>query len=168
MKAVHFVTVALGMATAFAAGTLIAKPRAVPNPSAQEISKALEVANKLLPPVWVRKFQGEPWLKSLRQRGYEYCYRSGSIDADCAREQDDAVQSVFFAIDISKAQQEMTDQSQLSLREREVARNPQLRSDIIQHCSRLYADHGKKDARLLAVCLGNLSEFSPLVAIPVP
>jgi hypothetical protein len=62
----------------------------------------------------------------------------------------------------------MVDQNGLSLRERVVARNPQLRSDIIRYCTRLYADHGKQDVRLLAVCLGNLSEFSPLVTIPVP
>ena len=62
----------------------------------------------------------------------------------------------------------MTDQSSLSLREREVANNPQLRVDVLTYCSNLYADHGNQDARVLAVCLGNLSEFSPLIAIPVP
>jgi hypothetical protein len=168
MKAVLFVPVALGMVIAFAIGFLIAKPRLAPSPPSEEISRAQEAADKLLPQHRVRMFRDKPWLKSLRQRGYEYCYRNDSIDVACAREQDEAVQSAFFAILISKAQQEMTDQNQLSLREREVARNPQLRTKIVRYCSRLYADHGKQDARLLAVCLGNLSEFSPLVEIPVP
>jgi hypothetical protein len=168
MKAVHFATLAFGMAVAFVIGFLIGRPRPVPRPSAREIVQAQQFANKLLPPIWVRMFQEERWLKDLRQRGYEYCYRSGSIDAACASKQDEAVQSVFFALNISKAQQKMADQSRLSLREHEAARNPQLRTDIIRHCTGLYADHGKQDARLLAVCLGNLSEFSPLVPIPVP
>lgn len=60
----------------------------------------------------------------------------------------------------------MADHSRLSLREQEVARNPKLRESIVRHCFGLYAEHGRKDARLLAVCLGNLSEFSPLVSIP--
>jgi len=168
MRAIHFAMLVFGLAVAFVIGFLTAKPRPFANPSAQEVARAQQVANKLLPSIWVRMFQDEPWLRSLRQRGYEYCYRNGSINADCAHKQDTAVQSVFFAIDISKAQQKMRDQSTLSLREREVALNPQIRTDIIRYCSRLYADHGKRDARILAVCFGNLSEFSPLVAIPVP
>jgi hypothetical protein len=168
MKLVHIAVVALGMMIAFAAGYLVAKPRSAPDPSAQEIAQAQEAANRLLPPAWMRMFREKPWLQTLRQRGYQYCYRNGSINEDCARKQDEAVQAVFFAIDISNAQQGMTDQSRLSLREREVASHPQLRHDIIQHCFRLYSEHGMNDARLLAACLGNLSDFSPLVSIPVP
>jgi hypothetical protein len=168
MKLVHIAVLASGMAFAFAAGYLVTKPRSAPDPSAQEISQAQETANRLLPPVWIRMFRDKPWLTTLRQRGYQYCYRNGSIDGGCAHEQDEALQAVFFAIDISNAQQGMTDRSRLSLREREVASHPQLRHHIVQHCFRLYSEHGMNDARLLAACLGNLSDFSPLVPIPVP
>lgn len=168
MKAVHFAALAFGVAVAFLTGFLIGRPPLVPSPSAQEISEAQQAADRLLPPIWVSMFQNQAWLKTLRRRGYIYCYRDSSIDADCARKQDEAVQSVFFALDISKPQQKMADQSDLSLRERVVARDPQLRSDIIRNCSRLYREHGKQDVRVLAICLGNLSEYSPLVAIPAP
>jgi hypothetical protein len=168
MKAVHILTVTLTAAIGFVAGYLIAKPRPASNPSTLEISRAQKAEDKILPPIWARMFRDDPWLNGLRERGYRYCYRSGSVDPACARKQDEAVQAAFFAIDISKAQQKMTDQSRLSLREREVARDPQLRANVIRYCSSLYAAHGNKDARILATCLGNLSEFSPLVPIPVP
>lgn len=166
MKAVRIATIALGMVIAFAAGYLTARPRPLPQPSPEEISRAQEAANKLLPPLWADMFEDQPWFKSVRRNGYRYCYRNGSIDAACARNQDAAIQSAFFAIEISKEQQKMADHSRLSLREQEVARNPKLRESIVRHCFGLYAEHGRKDARLLAVCLGNLSEFSPLVSIP--
>lgn len=168
MKAVHILPLTIAAAMGFVAGYLIAKPRPVSNPSTLEISRAQKAEDKLLPPMWARLFRDDPWLRNLRERGYRYCYRNGSVDPVCARKQDEAVQAVFFAIDISKAQQKMTDQSRLSLREREVASDPQLRTRIIRYCTNLYAEHGHEDARILATCLGNLSEFSPLVPIPVP
>lgn len=167
MKAVHILTLALAAAIGFVTGYLIAKPRPASNPSTLEISRAQKAEDKLLPPMWVRLFRDDPWLKGLRERGYRHCYRNGSVDPACARKQDEAVQAVFFAIDISKAQQKMANQSRLSLREREVASDPQLRTHVIRYCANLYAEHGNEDARILATCLGNLSEFSPLVPIPV-
>jgi hypothetical protein len=168
MQTIQAIAVTVGMAAAFVVGLVIGRPRSVPTPSPREILQAQETANKYLPPFWRDKLRDDPKLKQLRDQGFAYCFRGGSIVLTCARKQDEAIQAVFFAIDISERQQKMTDQSSLSLREREVANNPQLRVDVLAYCSNLYADHGNQDARVLAVCLGNLSEFSPLIAIPVP
>jgi hypothetical protein len=168
MKVGHLAVLVLALALAFAAGFLIARPHLKPGASIQEIALAQQAGDKILPPGWFRMFPDGTVLRNLRDRGYAYCDKSGSIDMECARKQDEAVQSVFFAITISDAQRKMVDQRRLSLREREVARDPELRSKVIRYCERLYVDHGGQDARLLAVCLGNLSEFSPLVPIPVP
>lgn len=168
MRAVHFLLLTLGILVGFALGVLIARPHPAPSPSAEEIFQAQQIGNRLLPPIWPGMFRDQAWLNALRRRGYIYCYRYRTIDRDCAREQDEAVQNVFFALTVSKAQQKMVDQSRLSPRELEVARNPELRSKVIRYCSRLYANHGNQDARILAACLGNLSEFSPLVPVPVP
>lgn len=168
MRVVHFLMLILGMAVALGFGVLIGRPHPAPIPSEQEIVRAQQVDNRLLGPGWVGMFRDQGQLNALRRRGYIYCYRNRTIDADCASAQDEAVLNVFFALRVSKAQQEMVDRSRLSPREFEVAQNPELRSKVIRYCSRLYADHGNQDARILAVCLGNLSEFSPLVAIQVP
>lgn len=168
MRAVHFVLLTSGIVVGFVLGVLIARPHPAPSPSVQEISQAQEIGNRLLPSMWPGMFRDQAWLNALRRRGYIYCYRDRTINPDCARAQDEAVQNVLFALTVSKAQQKMVDQSRLSPREAEVVRNPELRSTVIRYCSRLYADHGNQDARVLATCLGNLSEFSPLVAIPVP
>lgn len=168
MRAIYFALLILGMVVAFALGALTARPHSAPSPSAQEISQAQQVGNRFLPPMWPDMFRDQAWLNGLRRRGYIYCFRNRTIDADCTRAQEEAVQNVFFALTVSKAQQKMVDQSGLSSRELEVAQNPKLRSTVIRYCSNLYADHGNQDARVLAACLGNLSEFSPLVAVPVP
>jgi hypothetical protein len=166
MQAVQAIAVTVGIAAAFAVGLVIGRPRSVPIPSPREILQAQEATNKYLPPIWREKFRDDPKLKQLRDQGYAYCLSGNSIVLTCARKQDEAIQNVFFAISISEAQQKMTDQSSLSLREREVARNPQLKAEVLAYCSNLYSDHGNQDARLLAACLGNLSEYSPLIGIP--
>ncbi|MBB5714165.1 hypothetical protein FHS94_000988 [Sphingomonas aerophila] len=168
MKAAHFALLTLGMVVAFVLGVQTARPDPLSEPTSQEIAEAQQIGDRLLPRMWSGMFQNQAWLKALRRRGYIYCYQNRTISPDCARAQDEAIQNVFFALTISKAQQSMANQSELSPREFEVARNPELRSTVIRYCSRLYADHGQQDVRVLAACLGNLSDFSPLVAVPVP
>lgn len=105
----------------------------------------------------------------MRARGYQYCQKNGSIDKDCAYLQDQAIIKSEFAIMISIGQQKMTEAQKngLSDRERWVSFNPHIRNEVIDYCTRLYEDHGGRDARIFSVCLGNLTDFSPLVALPV-
>lgn len=97
----------LGTVAGFVLGVMVARPHPAPSPSAQEISQAQHIGNRLLPPMWLGVFRDRAWLNSLRRCGYVYCYRNKSIKPDCAREQDEAVQNVFFALTVSKAQQKM-------------------------------------------------------------
>ncbi len=168
MRPIFLLTLSLGIPLAFGLGLLVARPASRPSPTEQDIARMQTDGDAVLPPLWRTLFLERPWLKAIRRRGYIYCNRHGAIDIGCAREQDEAMQGMIFALMTSKWQQGMTDRNQLSQREFEVARDPALRSKVIRYCARLYDDHGSQDARLLAVCLGNLSDYSLLVPIPVP
>lgn len=152
--------------TAFVAGFFLGQPRSGVRPSAAQVQQAEKASNALLPPVWARAFIENSKFKGLRERGYFYCYKAGLIDAACAQKQDEAIQSVFFALTVAEAQRQTKDRTGLSSREQEVASNPQVASAIRRYCWNLYVEHGRQDVRVLAVCLGNLTEFSPLVSIP--
>lgn len=156
------------IAAAFAAGLVFGRPEAVRAPSAAEIRQAQQRLDAGLPQAWVRMFAARKKLQHLRDRGYAYCYRQGGFDADCGRQQDKAVQDIFYALLISDEQRSMKDRSSLSLREYEVAANPRMAADIRRYCWTLFVEHGGRDLRILSTCLGNLTGFSPLVKIPAP
>lgn len=168
MRAIYSLVLSLGLLLGFFLGIMVARPASPPSPSNDELTRIQKRGDMLFPPIWRSMFRDKSWLREMRRRGHVYCYRNGAIDPACAGAQDEAVQQVVLALMASKAQQDMVDQTALSRRESEVARNPALRSRIIRYCAHLYDDHGGRDARILAVCLGNLSDFSPLVPIPVP
>jgi hypothetical protein len=51
--------------------------------------------------------------------------------------------------------------------ERWIADNPDVAARIRAYCWSLYTDHGSGDARILGSCLGNLSQYTALVRLPV-
>jgi hypothetical protein len=167
MKVTRVALIATGLLAFYAAGYATGTSFDAPSPSVADLARAQVVNNKYLPPIWADQFRETPHLKRLRDQGYLSCYDADQFDLDCGREQDEAVQNVSLALMVAKAQSEMQDQRRLTPKEREVAGDPILRSKVVRYCWKLYQSHGGRDARVLAVCLGNLTEFSPLVPIPV-
>jgi hypothetical protein len=106
--------------------------------------------------------------EGVRDRGYAYCIANGHIDPRCASEQDEAVRFAVVALVIARDQQRMPNKEGLGLKEQWVATNPEIVADVLNQCWALYKQHGAKDARLLSVCLGNLTDASPLVQLPIP
>ncbi len=86
----------------------------------------------------------------------------------CALQQDEAVAFAVGAIVLAKAQRGMADKSTLGTKEYWVATNPNIAPRVANTCWALYKEHGASDARLLSVCLGNLTDYSPLISLPVP
>jgi len=118
-------------------------------------------------PVWL-KWTAKPELFSqARDRGYVYCLANGRIDEACAAKQDEAISSSVLAIHLSSGQARMQDVGTLSLKERWVAMNPEIAPRVTNECWKLYNEHGGADARILSVCLGNLTDYSPLIPVPV-
>ena len=72
------------------------------------------------------------------------------------------------ALNVAAAQHQMADKDRLGLKEHWVAENPEIVSHVRSYCWNLYKVHGNADARLLAICFGNLTDYSPLVPLPVP
>lgn len=106
--------------------------------------------------------------EGVRDRGYAYCFSGGKIDHKCALEQDEAVRFAVSALVIARDQQRMPNKDSLGLKEHWVATNPEIVPRVLNECWALYREHGAEDARLLSICLGNLTDASPLVPLPVP
>ena len=106
--------------------------------------------------------------KRVRDRAYRYCMSGTNINVKCASEQDDAVESSVMALNIVAAQAQMRDKDRLGLKEHFVATNPAIAPRVENACWTLYKEHGAADARILSVCLGNLTDYSPLIPLPVP
>ena len=111
----------------------------------------------------------EARFRQMRDRAYEYCFlRDGAIDQTCSQEQDDALHSAAATLMNVETQRRMPNKSSLSDKERRVADDPRIVSQARSYCWSLYDAHGGRDARLLAICLSNLTDSSSLVPIPVP
>jgi hypothetical protein len=118
-------------------------------------------------PDWLKYTDKPDLFERVRDQAYVYCLSSGKIDVECALKQDKAVEASVLAIHLASAQSQMTNKDTLSAKERWVAMNPEIAPRVIKQCWALYEDHGAVDARILAVCLGNLTDYSPLVPLPV-
>ena len=119
-------------------------------------------------PVWLSHTSQNDLFRRVRDRAYGYCLRGGVLDKKCASEQDEAVQSSVAALDVAAAQAAMKNKDSLGIKERYVATNPDVAQSIVSSCWALYKEHGAADARVLSVCLGNLTDYSPLAPLPVP
>jgi hypothetical protein len=118
-------------------------------------------------PNWL-KFTDKPELfDRVRDQAYSYCLSGGRINMECADKQDEAVEASVLAIHVASAQAEMTNKDALGTKERWVAMNPDIAPRVTKECWSLYEEHGASDARILAVCLGNLTDYSPLIQLPV-
>jgi len=73
-----------------------------------------------------------------------------------------------MALMVADAQRHMPRKEKLGRKEYWVASNPDVAAHVASYCWALYKEHGASDARILSVCLGNLTEYSPLVDLPVP
>ncbi|HEY0164541.1 MAG TPA: hypothetical protein VGB39_04115, partial [Sphingomicrobium sp.] len=80
----------------------------------------------------------------------------------------DAVEGAVMAVHVAAAQAQMKDKDSLGNKENYVATNPAIAPRVENICWALYKEHGAADARILSVCLGNLTDFSPLIPLPVP
>jgi hypothetical protein len=119
-------------------------------------------------PIWLSLTSQKDLFRRVRDRAYGYCLRAGVVDKKCASEQDEAVQSSVGAIDVAAAQAAMKNKDSLGRKERYVATNPDVARSVVSSCWALYKEHGAADARVLSVCLGNLTDYSPLAPLPVP
>jgi hypothetical protein len=119
-------------------------------------------------PRWLHYTDKPALFRGVRNRAYGYCFAHGRIDLQCASEQDDAVEGAVLALDIASDQARMRDKSSLGIKEHFVATNPEVAPRVAKFCWALYKDHGAADARILSVCLGNLTDYSPLLPLPVP
>jgi hypothetical protein len=119
-------------------------------------------------PKWLDLSSQRDLFRRVRDRGYAYCLRGKTIEKNCASEQDAAVGAAIGAIFLAESQRDMRDKSGLTPKERALAFDPALLSRVLNTCWSLYKEHGAADARILSVCLGNLTDFSPLVPVPVP
>ena len=118
-------------------------------------------------PVWLKWTDKPELFIRARDRGYVYCLANGRIDEICAAKQDEAISSSVLAIHLSSGQAKMQDMGTLSVKERWVALNPEIAPRVTRECWELYNEHGGEDARILSVCLGNLTDYSPLIPVPV-
>jgi hypothetical protein len=87
-------------------------------------------------------------------------------DVECASKPDEAIEASVIAIHFASAQSEMTNKDSLGAKERWVAMNPNIAPRVTKQCWALYEEHGAVDARILAVCLGNLTDYSPHIKLP--
>jgi hypothetical protein len=119
-------------------------------------------------PIWIVASNQPALFREVRNRAYGYCVRGDAVDPRCAQEQDESVRVAVLTLMLLQDQSEMPDKSTLSDKERRVADDPQLAEDGKTYCWSIYNAHGAIDARLLSLCLGNLTDFSQLVPTPVP
>jgi hypothetical protein len=118
-------------------------------------------------PAWMIQTDQKELFRQVRDRAYAYCLRGSKVDTKCAAEQDDAVESAVAALFIAAGQAAMKDKSTLGRKEYYVATNPRVAYKVRSACWALYDEHGASDARILSVCLGNLTDYSPLATLPV-
>jgi hypothetical protein len=119
-------------------------------------------------PGWLSLTSQSDLFRRVRYRAYGYCLRGSEVEKKCASEQDEAVQSSVMALNIAAAQAAMKNKETLGRKERYVATNPDIARAAVSSCWALYKEHGAADARVLSVCLGNLTDYSPLATLPVP
>lgn len=119
-------------------------------------------------PVWLSLTSQKDLFRRVRDRASGYCLRGRTVEKTCASEQDEAVQSAVVALDLAAAQAAMKNKDSLGIKERYVATHPNVAQNVVSSCWALYKEHGAEDARLLSVCLGNLTDYSPLAPLPVP
>lgn len=119
-------------------------------------------------PKWLQLTSQQDLFRRVRDRGYAYCLRGMTVEKKCAFEQDEAVAGAVGAVFIAESQRDMRDKSDLTPKERALAFDPAILPRVLNACWALYKEHGAADARILSVCLGNLTDFSPLVPVPVP
>jgi len=62
----------------------------------------------------------------------------------------------------------MPNKASLDSGERWLADHPEVVKQVKDYCWTLYNEYGSRDARLLAICLGNLPGGSPIWKLPVP
>lgn len=72
-----------------------------------------------------------------------------------------------MALNIAASQAAMKNKESLGRKERYVAMNPDVARKVVDSCWALYKEHGGSDARVLSVCLGNLTDYSSLATLPV-
>jgi hypothetical protein len=166
MKLIWIGGLAATFALAFEAGYKVGEP-SLNRPSVEVIKKAQANSFFGATPEWLGLTDNPAVFKGLRDRGYAFCFSEGKISESCARAQDDAVQSSILALYVAYDQQKMKDKSVLGQKERHVAENPEIIPRVLNECWQLYKAHGGQDVRILAVCLGNLTDFSPLISLPV-
>jgi hypothetical protein len=155
-------------ALGFAAGLIVALPHPAAAPNSALIAEAQKASIYGLEPNWIDIAGNGSVFRAVRKRAYSFCFHDGVINRACAAEQDEAVLNTVSALNIASAQHQMTNKEVLGLKERWVADNPEIVLHVRSYCWNLYKVHGKSDARLLATCFGNLTDFSPLVPLPVP
>lgn len=119
-------------------------------------------------PVWLVSRDKDGFFKKVRDRGYEYCLSERNSGPKCTSEQDDAVLSSLMALETAAAQSGIVDKSELGRKERYVAENPVILAQVEAAFRSLYKEHGSRDARILSICFGNLTDYSPLITLPVP
>ena len=134
----------------------------------QQIADAQAKSTYGTHPNWMRLTNNRDLFQRVRDRAYGYCLKSANIDRECASEQDDAVQASVLALQVATDQAEMKDKDGLGKKEQYVATNPEIVPRVQAACWALYREHGAADARILSVCLGNLTDYSPLIPLPVP
>jgi hypothetical protein len=157
---------AIVAAGSFVGGRFWSVQRPIPPPSAEAVAAAQRSSSWGLNPTWIDLSGEEALFRQVRARAFASCFRDGSISRTCAEEQDAAVQSVVLTLEVVEAQRRMPDRGALGVKERWVADHPEIVSQARSYCWALYNSHGGMDARLLAVCLGNLIEGSIVVPLP--
>lgn len=117
-------------------------------------------------PGWLSLTSQSDLFRRVRDRAYGYCLRGSVVEKKCASEQDEAVWASVMALYIAAAQAAMKNKETLGRKERYVATNPNIARAVVSSCWALYKEHGAADARVLSVCLGNLTDYSPLATLP--
>jgi len=118
-------------------------------------------------PGWLELTSQSNLFRRVRDRAYSYCWRGTVVEKNCSIQQDEAVQSSVMALNIAAAQAGLKNKDSLGRKERYVATNPDVARAVVTSCWALYKEHGASDARVLSVCLGNLTDYSPLATLPV-
>ena len=162
LAVVGAVLVALALAFGFALGAVEDSPI-----SPVVIEHAQQTSPYGAKPNWLGLTDGDALFDAVRDRAYAFCFSNGKIDPRCALEQDEAVQFSVVALVIAHDQQRMPNKETLGRKEKWVATNPEIVPRVLNECWSLYKLHGAKDARILSVCLSNLTDASPLVPLPV-
>lgn len=119
-------------------------------------------------PKWLELTSQRDLFRRVRDRGYVYCLRGTSVEDKCAFEQDQAVLGAVAAIFLAEGLRGTPNKNSLTPKERELVFDPAILPRVLNTCWSLYKEHGASDARILSVCLGNLTDYSPLIPLPAP